>query len=58
MYDEERLTASGVALVATLCMIPIETRLRGRIGGEAFKKLIVVLLAFSCVSLIVRAAGL
>ena len=54
-YGRERLIASAVALVATLVMIPIGTRMRARIGGITFERLILALLVFSGVSLIMRA---
>lgn len=56
-YGRDRLLASGVALVATLCMIPVGTRLRTRIGGVMFERLILAVLVFSGVSLVLRAVG-
>jgi len=56
-YDRERLVASGVAIIATLCMIPVGTRMRTRIGGVTFERLILGLLVFSGASLVVRALG-
>ncbi|MBJ18124.1 MAG: sulfite exporter TauE/SafE family protein [bacterium] len=54
-YGRDRLLASGVALAATLCMIPIGTRMRSRIGGDTFEQLILVLLVVSGASLVWRA---
>jgi uncharacterized protein len=54
-YDRDRLVAAGLALIATLAMIPLGTRLRDRIGGELFERLILVLLTVSGFSLILRA---
>jgi uncharacterized membrane protein YfcA len=53
-YDRDRSTAAALALVATLAMIPLGTRMRDRIGGQTFENLILVLLAVSGVSLILR----
>jgi len=53
--DRERLGASGLALVAAMMMIPIGTRLRGRLHGRTFEHLVMVLLGVSAVSLLVRA---
>jgi uncharacterized protein len=54
-YDRDRFAAAGLALVATLAMIPLGTRLRDRIGGETFERLILILLVVSGLSLILRA---
>jgi len=54
-FSRDRLMASGVALVATLCMIPIGTRMRARIGGVTFERLILALLVFSGALLVLRA---
>jgi uncharacterized protein len=56
-FGRERLLASGVALVATLCMIPVGTRMRERIGGVLFERLILALLILSGASLVMRALG-
>ena len=56
-YSQDRLLASGVALIATLCMIPIGTRMRSRIGGAMFEWLILALLVLSGASLVLRALG-
>jgi len=53
-FTDDRLTAVGVAAVAALSMVPIGTRLRGKLSGEKFEKLVVVLLVVSAVSLLVR----
>jgi len=54
-YGRDRLIASGVALISTLCMIPIGTRLRSRISGATFERLILLLLVISSVSLVLKA---
>lgn len=54
-YDRDRSVAAALALVATLAMIPVGTRLRDRIGGHTFERLILILLIVSGCSLILRA---
>lgn len=56
-YGQDRMIGSGVALVATLCMIPIGTRMRSRIAGDSFERLILALLIFSGLSLVFRACS-
>lgn len=53
-YDRDRLVAVALALVATLAMIPVGTRLRERIGTTTFERMVVALLAVSAVSLVAR----
>ena len=55
--DRERLGASGLALAAALLVIPIGTRLRGRLQGRTFEHLVLILLAGSAVSLLIRATS-
>lgn len=54
-FGHDEVVGSLVAMVATLSMIPIGTRMRSRIHGELFERLILVLLLFSGVSLVFRA---
>ncbi len=54
-FDQERNIASLVALVATLMMVPIGTRLRSRVDAVAFERLILILLVFSGAALLYRA---
>lgn len=54
-YDRDRMIAAGLALVATLAVMPVGTRLRDRIGGRTFENLILGLLVASGTSLILRA---
>ena len=54
-FDQDRSTASLVALVATLCMVPIGTRLRSRIDAVAFERLILAILVLSGAALLYRA---
>ncbi len=54
--DGDRLEAAALATVATLAMIPLGTRLRGRLAGVTFERLIVALLVVSGVSLLLRVA--
>ncbi len=56
-YGRDRLIASSIALVATLCMIPVGTHMRSRIGGRTFERMILALLVFSGGSLVLRAFG-
>ncbi len=51
----DRLVASAVGLVATLLVMPIGTRVRDRLAGEAFERLILILLVGSGISLLWRA---
>lgn len=53
-FREDRLIAAGIALASTLCMIPVGTRMRQRIAGATFERLILVLLVVSGFSLIWR----
>lgn len=53
----EHLLASGLALVATLCMLPLGTRLRARLPIALFERSILVLLVLSGLALLLRAAG-
>lgn len=55
--DRRLLLASGLALVSTLAMVPVGTRMRDRIGGATFERLILVLLTASGCSLLVRGLG-
>lgn len=54
-FTRDRLIAAAVALVATLAMIPVGTRVRSRLGGAAFERAILALLVASGFSLIWRA---
>ena len=56
-YDRDRIVAAALALVATLAVIPVGTRLRDRVGGQTFERLILILLIVSGCSLILRAAS-
>lgn len=56
-YTRERLIASAVALIATLSVIPLGTRVRARLASETFERLILLLLVLSGLSLIWRALG-
>jgi len=53
-FTGDRLTAVAVAFVAAISMVPIGTRLRARLAGELFERLIVLLLIASAISLLVR----
>ena len=52
--DGDRLEAAGLATVAVLAMIPVGTRLRGRLAGATFERLVVALLVVSGISLLSR----
>ncbi len=54
-FGRERWLATGVALLATLAAIPPGKRLRDRISGETFEKLILWILVGSGISLLWRA---
>jgi uncharacterized membrane protein YfcA len=54
-FRREHLIASSVALLATLCMLPVGTRMRSRIGGRLFDRLILGLLVLSGAALVMRA---
>ena len=54
-YDRDLIVAAGLALVATLAVMPVGTRLRGRIGGRTLENLILGLLVVSGTSLVLRA---
>lgn len=56
-YDRDRIVAAVLALIATLAMIPLGTRMRGRIEGRTFENLILGLLVASGASLVLRAVG-
>lgn len=53
-FTVDRVVASGVALAVALAVVPIGSRLRGRIAGDVFEKLVVVLLSISAISLTLR----
>ncbi len=55
--DRDRLGASALALMATVTVIPIGTRLRSRLDGQLFERVVLGLLAVSAVSLFIRAMG-
>ena len=57
VYDRERLLASALALVATVAVIPLGTRLRARLDNATFERLILALLLVSGASLVARAWG-
>ena len=54
-FGGDRWLATGVALVATLAVIPLGKRVRGRLPAETFENLILLLLVLSGVSLLWRA---
>ena len=54
-FDRDRSIATVVALAATLVAMPFGTRLRSRLAGESFERLIVGLLVVSGALLIGRA---
>ena len=54
-FDSDRTTASALSLVAALAVMPLGTRLRSRIGGVTFERLVLGLLVVSAVSLVVQA---
>jgi uncharacterized protein len=54
-FGRDRLIASSVGLVASLLVMPIGTRVRDRLAGETFERLILILLVFSGISLLWRA---
>lgn len=56
-FDRDRLVAAGLALVATLAMIPVGTRLRNRIDTVTFERLVLALLTASAVALVARSLG-
>jgi uncharacterized membrane protein YfcA len=54
-FSADRVVAAGLALVATLAVIPIGIRLRTRINAQTFELIILVLLIVSGLSLVARA---
>ena len=54
-FGADRWIATGVALVSTLLMVPIGTRVRDRLDGAVFEQLILAILVLSGVSLLWRA---
>jgi uncharacterized membrane protein YfcA len=54
-FDQERSVASLIALVATLFMVPVGTRMRSRIDAAAFERLILWILVGSGLALLYRA---
>ena len=54
-FGADRWLATGVALVATLAMAPIGTRVRDRLDAAVFEQLILMILLFSGASLLWRA---
>lgn len=54
-FDRDRLLAAGLALIATVAVMPVGTRLRARLGGRTFENLILGLLVVSGLSLLFRA---
>ena len=57
LFTPERWLAAGVALVGALLALPTGVRLRSRLPGETFERLILALLVVSGASLLVRAWG-
>ncbi len=55
-FDQDRIVASLAAFIAALSMIPIGTRLRGKLAGHVFERLIITLLIVSAFSLLLRTA--
>ncbi len=53
-FTTDRLAAVGVAFVTALSVVPIGTRMRGRLAGQIFERLIVALLIVSALSLLGR----
>jgi len=53
-YTEERLIAAAGVLVPVLAMIPIGTRIRGRLDTRAFERAVLGVLVISAVALVVR----
>jgi uncharacterized membrane protein YfcA len=53
-YDRDRLVGTAVASVAIAAMLPIGTALRARLGGRAFERVVLGVLAISAISLLVR----
>ncbi len=56
-FDRERLGAAGLSLLASLVVMPLGTRLRSRLEGPAFERVVLALLSVSAVSLIGRGVG-
>lgn len=56
-YDRDRLTAAGLALIATLVAIPLGTRARRRLDTATFERVVLVVLGGSAVALAVRAVS-
>ncbi len=53
-FTTDRMVASTVALAVVLAVVPIGSRLRGRIDGHVFERLVVALLSVSAISLLLR----
>ncbi len=53
-FTTDRVVASGVAFVVAMSVVPVGSRLRGRIDGDVFEKLVVGLLSISAISLTLR----
>ena len=56
-FDRDRSVAAALAMVATLAMIPVGTRLRGRLDIATFERLVLALLVVSAVALVARSLG-
>ncbi len=54
-FDRDRWIATGFAFVATFAVMPLGTRLRYRLAGPTFERLVLSLVAASGVSLVVQA---
>ena len=54
-FDRERTLAAGLAFVATFAVMPLGTRLRHRLAGPTFERLVIALVAASGISLVVQA---
>jgi len=54
-FGRDRLIASAVGLVATLLVMPLGTRVRDRLAGDTFERLILFILVLSGFSLLWRA---
>ena len=56
-FDRDRSVAAALAMLATLAMIPVGTRLRGRLDIATFERLVLALLVVSAVALVARSLG-
>jgi uncharacterized membrane protein YfcA len=56
-FDRDRSVAAALAMLATLAMIPVGTRLRGRLDIATFERLVLALLVVSAAALVARSLG-